>query len=245
LAIEPTKEPEILSLLSQNNNNLDSAPNTASFVVAICGGTGSGKSTAVQYIRENLNSIPTTVLDQDSYYQDISHLPSDERDKRNFDHPDAIDKELFVSHLVKLKQGESISKPIYDYVTHTRKKGHTLVKPTPVILVEGILIFYYSGILELSDLKLFLDVDDDIRLIRRIKRDAQERGRSIESVISQYLQSVKPMHETYVQPMRGRADMVITGKDFDLGLRKATHLIQDALELNRQSESRTVSQCTV
>lgn len=177
-------------------------------VVGICGGSGSGKTTVAKAIAE---AIPNkcVIIAQDSYYKDNRHLPLPERAKLNYDHPDAFDHELLINHLQLLIQGRPIQQPIYDYSQHTRSDKTLLVSPAEVILLEGILIFNDERLRSLLDLKIFVDTDADIRLIRRVMRDVNERNRSLESVIMQYQTSVKPMHEAFIEPSKRYADIIL------------------------------------
>lgn len=180
-----------------------------SIVIGIAGGTGSGKST---FSHELVSRLPTdriAYISHDSYYLDLGHLPFEERVKLNFDHPDSLDNELFVSHLKKLRDGEPVNIPVYDFKTFTRTHQVEQVAPQPVILVEGILIFAIQEVRDQLDFKIFVDTDVDIRFMRRLKRDLEERGRTIESVYEQYLREVKPMHDAFVEPSKRYADIVI------------------------------------
>jgi uridine kinase len=183
------------------------------FIVGIAGGTGSGKTTLAKKIAETLGNDTVTLIDADSYYRDLSHLPLHQRHQINFDHPDALDTPLLVDHIKTLKKGSPIKKHIYDFTIHTRTEETVTVAPKPVILVEGILIFALEDLCRLFDLKVFVDEDDDIRLLRRIQRDINERGRSIEMVAEQYLKNVRPMHERFVEPSKKAADIVTRSFD--------------------------------
>jgi uridine kinase len=183
------------------------------FIVGIAGGTGSGKTTLAKKIAETLGNDTVTLIDADSYYRDLSHLSLHQRHQINFDHPDALDTPLLVDHIKTLKKGSPIKKHIYDFTIHTRTEETVTVAPKPVILVEGILIFALEDLCRLFDLKVFMDEDDDIRLLRRIQRDINERGRSIEMVAEQYLQNVRPMHEKFVEPSKKAADIVTRSFD--------------------------------
>ncbi len=177
-------------------------------IIGIAGGTGSGKTTLTERIQARFpNQIQ--VLYHDNYYKSYADLPYAERIKLNYDHPDAFDDELFVDHLMKLQHGEAVDMPIYDYTLYTRSPDTQRVEPTPVIIVEGILIYYDPQLRDLFDIKLFVDTDADVRILRRLKRDVIERGRTIESVEKQYLETVKPMHELYVEPTKRFADIII------------------------------------
>lgn len=178
-------------------------------VVGVAGGSGSGKTTVVEEIVRRLSPIPVTVIHHDSYYRDLSHLPREERDRVNFDHPDALETELLVAHLEALREGRPVRVPVYDFSTHTRTGAFLEVRPTPLIILDGILILADPRLREQMDIKVFVDTDPDIRFIRRLRRDLRERGRSLESVVEQYLSSVRPMHIQFVEPSRAHADIVI------------------------------------
>jgi len=178
-------------------------------IIAIAGGSASGKSTVVKEVVERLKSVDVTVICHDDYYKDQTHLPMEERLKTNYDHPQSLDNKLFVSHLKMLANGESINKPQYDFVNHTRKTETVLVEPTKVIIIEGILVLEEKEIRDIADVKIFVRSDEDIRFIRRLKRDIEERGRTLDFVISQYLTTVKPMFNKYVNPSSRYADIII------------------------------------
>ncbi len=178
-------------------------------IVGIAGGTGSGKTTVVRKIIENLPKGEVAVLSQDSYYRDNSHLPLEERQEINFDHPQALEFELLVKHLKNLKKGESIPEPIYSYLTCTRSEETNTVHPREVIIVEGILIFTNPELRKLLDIKIFVYADADDRLERVIKRDIIERGRSVDKVLERYQKSVKPMHLQFIEPSMRYADLII------------------------------------
>jgi len=183
---------------------------TGPIVVGIAGGTGSGKTTLAKKIQESL--APNVVLiEEDCYYKDMSHLPLAEAGGLNFDHPNAIDFESLYRDVTALKQGRSVQKPIYDFKTHSRQAECTLITPANVIIVEGILIFTDKRMREACDLKIYVETDDDLRILRRIERDILERGRNFEVSKHQYLTTVKPMHEQYVGPSRQYADVIIPG----------------------------------
>jgi len=178
-------------------------------IIGVCGGTGAGKTTLVRKIIKTFGKKYITLIDTDSYYKDRSHLPLRERHKINFDHPDALDVPLLVSHLNKLKKGLPIDKYIYDFKTHTRKNQIIKVYPKKIVLVDGILIFAIRKLCRIFDLKIFIDEDADIRVLRRIKRDLKERGRTLNSSIKQYLETVRPMHLKFVEPSKKEADIII------------------------------------
>jgi uridine kinase len=178
-------------------------------VIGIAGGSGSGKTTVQRKIIEAFGRNQIALLDHDSYYVDLSHLPAGERARFNFDHPRALETELMVAHLDRLLAGESIEKPTYDFTTHSRREETETVYPHPVVIVEGILVLGEPALRERMDIKLYVDTPDDVRLIRRIQRDLHERGRDIESVIQQYKRTVRPMHLEFVEPSKRTADVII------------------------------------
>jgi uridine kinase len=178
-------------------------------ILGIAGGSASGKTTVVNKILEALAGEPIALLDMDAYYKDLTHLPLEERRAINFDHPDAIDNDLLLSHIDRLRQGEPVDKPIYSFTEHTRLPGSTRVVPGRVIIVEGILALATQEIREKLDIKIFVETDDDIRFIRRLSRDVKDRGRTIDAVIGQYMGTVRPMHLTFVEPSKRYADIII------------------------------------
>lgn len=178
-------------------------------IIGICGGTGSGKTTVANRILESVSASQVVFIQQDSYYRNLKDLPLDYRQVANFDHPDALDNDLLVHHVRKLKAGEPIELPIYDFKTHTRLNETRLLQPKPIVIVEGILIFADPRLLEQMDIKVFVDTPDDIRFIRRLRRDIAERGRTLESVIEQYIATVRPMHQQFVESSKRYADVII------------------------------------
>lgn len=178
-------------------------------VVGIAGGTGSGKTTVVRKVLEKLPQDEVAILSQDAYYKDNSHLPLEERQKINFDHPNALEFDLLVEHLKQLKQGENISQPQYSYITCSRLDETTLVKPRDVIIVEGILVLTNQQLRDLFDIKVFVYADADDRLIRVIRRDIVQRGRTVENVLDRYNDTVKPMHEQFIEPSKKYADLIV------------------------------------
>ena len=178
-------------------------------VIGIAGGSGSGKTTVQRRIIEAFGPHRIALLDHDSYYVDLSHLPEEERARFNFDHPDALETGLMVEHLDRLLAGESIEKPTYDFTTHSRCSETETVYPHPVVIVEGILVLGEPELRERMDIKIFVDAPADIRLIRRIQRDLHERGRDIETIIQQYQRTVRPMHLEFVEPSKRVADVII------------------------------------
>lgn len=178
-------------------------------IIGICGGTGSGKTTVANRILESVSKDEVVFLQQDSYYRDLDQLPHDIRNVVNFDHPDAIDNDLLVAHLRALKRGEAVELPLYDFKTHSRRAATLRVEPQPIIIIEGILIFAEQRLLDEMDIRVYVDTPDDIRFIRRLRRDVAERGRTAESVIEQYLSTVRPMHMQFVEPSKRAADVII------------------------------------
>jgi uridine kinase len=178
-------------------------------VVGIAGGTASGKTTVARKIHEALSPSRVAFIDQDAYYRDLKHLTLDERREVNFDHPDAFDTDLLVAHLRKLKRGEAIDKPVYDFVSSTRGKRTTVVKPADIILIEGIMVLHTEAIRKELDLKLFVETEDDVRIIRRLTRDIKERGRDFDHVVTQYFRHVRPMHMGFVEPSKRHADIIV------------------------------------
>jgi uridine kinase len=178
-------------------------------IIGICGGTGSGKTTVARRILENVSQEQVVYLQQDSYYRNLGDMPVELRHRINFDHLDALDNELFINHVRALKAGEAIEMPLYDYTTHTRKAETKRIEPKLVTIVEGILVFADPVLRELMDVKIFVDTADDLRFIRRLQRDVAERGRTVDSVIKQYLETVRPMHLQFVEPSKRYADVVI------------------------------------
>ena len=177
-------------------------------VIGIAGGTGSGKTTLVKALINRFGD-DISVLSHDNYYKRHDDLTYEERTKLNYDHPDAFDTELLIEDLKKLRRGETIHCPTYDYTIHDRAEKTVTVKPSRVIIVEGLLIFQSQELCDLMDIKIYVDTDADVRILRRIVRDVRDRGRSLESVVNQYLTTVKPMHEQFVEPSKRKADIII------------------------------------
>lgn len=178
-------------------------------MLGIAGGTGSGKTTIASRIAEAVPASDVTVIEHDAYYRDLSHLPLPARHARNFDHPDALDTELLIQQLADLRAGSAIEVPAYDFATHTRRANARTVRPTPLVVVEGILVLAEPRLRALFDLKIYVDTDADMRLLRRLQRDIEERGRSFESVREQYYGSVRPMHLQFVEPSKRWADVIV------------------------------------
>lgn len=177
-------------------------------IIGICGGTGSGKTTLAEKIYNEFNSC-TTLIGMDSYYKSDESIPLEERAKCNYDHPDAFETELLIKHLKELKKGNAVDVPQYDYRNHLRKKEVTHVESKQIIIIEGILLLENIKLCNMLDIKIYVDTDADVRILRRIMRDVKERGRSLDSVVEQYKTTVKPMHEQFVEPYKRRADIIV------------------------------------
>ncbi len=178
-------------------------------IIGICGGTGSGKTTVVEKIIEAMDSCNYSIIKHDDYYKRNDELSMDERIKINYDHPLSLDNELLKQNLKDLSEGKTITKPLYDFTNHNRKDEVEEVKPTDLIILDGILIFEDAELRNFMDIKIFVDTDADIRILRRIKRDIEERGRTLDSVINQYIKTVKPSHEQFIEPNKKYADIII------------------------------------
>ncbi len=178
-------------------------------VIGIAGGTGSGKTTVVNNILQQLNAEGVNVLSQDNYYHDNHHLSLQEREALNYDHPKSIDFELLTKHVKTLKKGESIEQPLYSFVTHSRTGDYVTVEPKNVLIVEGILVLTNPELLKEFDLKVFVHADSDERLIRRIRRYTQERGRDLHEVLHRYQTTLKPMHQEFIEPSKNEADLIV------------------------------------
>ena len=178
-------------------------------IIGVAGGSGSGKTSVTKEILKIAGADRVRCIPHDAYYRDLGDLPEAARDQVNFDHPDALETELLASHLETLRSGQPVEIPIYDFTTHTRGSKTMPCAPSSVIIVEGLLIFWEEALRELFDLKIYVDTSDDLRIIRRIQRDTVERGRDVQSVIHQYLESVRPMHLEFVEPSKRYADVII------------------------------------
>ncbi len=181
---------------------------TRPLIIGVVGGSGSGKTTVARAMLAAATD-GAAFLDQDAYYKDLAHLTLDERRHVNFDHPDSLDNDLMIAQLEQLAAGEAIEKPTYDFAAHTRAPATVRVEPAPIVVVDGILLFVEPALRDLFDIKVFVDVADDIRFIRRLERDVEERGRTVDDVIRQYLATVRPMHLEFVEPSKRWADVII------------------------------------
>lgn len=184
--------------------------------IGVAGGTAAGKSTVAKAIIERAGADRIAIIPHDAYYRDLRQLPRAQREIINFDHPNSLETSLMIHHLEQLKQGKAVDIPVYDFTVHARTEQTRRVEPQPVILVEGILIFAEPQLRDMLDVKIFVDADPDIRFIRRLKRDVAERGRSVESVIEQYMMTVRPMHMKFVEPSKRYADVIIPEGGYNL-----------------------------
>jgi uridine kinase len=204
-------------------------------MIGVVGGSGSGKTTVARAIYDFLG-MDAAFIDQDAYYRDLLHLPLEERRRVNFDHPDAFDTELLVEQLTRLQQGHPIQKPTYDFAAHTRAQATIEIYPRDVILIDGILLFADARLRPLFDIKIFVDVAEDVRFIRRLQRDVAERGRTMDDVIHQYLTTVRPMHLEFVEPSKRYADMILPeGGHNRIGVEMILARVE--LELNRRRQT--------
>ena len=201
-----------------------------SYVIGICGGSGSGKSYMVQHLKEHFPPQSIAVIDQDSYYNDLSHLSPKQRLEINFDHPNAIDFDHLSLDIEHIRTGRIIKKPIYNFTTHTRNKTGSTVLPSPIIIIEGHHIFHLKKIRAQVEHKVYLDIESDIRFIRRLVRDTKERGRSVENVIQQYLSTVRPMDRQFVQPVKLYADTVINSSNYQEMFSKIVRILKQFIK---------------
>jgi uridine kinase len=203
-------------------------------IIGIAGGTGSGKTTVARKIAQALPQASVAFLDMDGYYRNFAHLPMDERREINWDHPEAFDLDLFVSHLEQLARGEPVEKPVYDFTTHVRSSRTERITPADVIVVDGILLFVDERVRALCDVKVFVDADPDIRLVRRIQRDMSERDRPLEEILQQYLTTVRPMQQQFVEPSKRYADIILPrGGENAVAIEIILTTIQRRLEARR------------
>ncbi|WP_434629974.1 uridine kinase [Chromobacterium sp. CV08] len=179
------------------------------FIIGVAGGSGSGKTTVTNKVLETIGSEMAAVIIQDYYYRDQSHLTFEQRLGTNYDHPQAFDWPLLISHIDDMRNGRAIEMPVYDFANHTRSDKTVTVQPAPVIVIEGLFPLYDAALREMMSLKIFVDTDSDVRFIRRLKRDIAERGRTMESVIEQYLSTVRPMHNQFIEPTKRFADVIL------------------------------------
>ena len=209
---------------------------TKPMVIGVAGGSGSGKTTIINAITKELDKEDFVTLQHDAYYKDINHLPLLERERTNYDHPDALATDLLITHVKQLLEWKEVESPIYNFATHSRESSGVLKKPAKLIIVDGILIFVEKALRELMDVKLFVSTDNDLRFIRRLKRDILERGRSMDSVINQYLETVRPMHIAFVEPSRKFADIIIPEGRNPVSVNMVVSMIQK--QLNKVDKKR-------
>jgi len=209
----------------------------AALVIGICGGTGAGKTTLARRIVAALAEESAVLVAQDHYYKDLAHLAPEQRAGHNFDHPESVDIPLIIEHLRLLRSGRAIDRPTYDFARHLRENRTVRLQPDPVVIVEGTLLLENRELCELFDLKIFLDTDADVRFIRRLRRDLRERGRTIESVIEQYLASVYPMHKQFIEPSKARADVII-GSDGETEVENLIQKIRASLSITAGTSAR-------
>lgn len=202
-------------------------------IIGVAGGSGSGKTTVINHICKEIGEQNLSLVAHDAYYRDLKHLPFEERAQQNFDHPASLESELLIRHIKALASGYSIDCPIYDFSNHIRKEETLTITPKKIILVDGILIFYEKYLRKLMDIKLYVDTDDDVRLLRRLRRDITERGRSIEGVLDQYEKFVRPMHLEFVEPSKRYADIIIPhGGENQVALQMVNALIHENLRVS-------------
>ncbi|MFN8571144.1 MAG: uridine kinase [Gemmatimonadaceae bacterium] len=203
-------------------------------IIGIAGGTGSGKSTVARKVADALQDSSVASIDMDGYYRNFAHVPMEERRRINWDHPETLDLDLLVSHLEQLSRGEAIQKPVYDFHTHTRSADSEAVPAADVVVVDGILLFVDERLRSLCDVKVFVDADADIRLVRRIERDIHDRGRPLEEILQQYVSTVRPMHLQFVEPSKRWADVIVPrGGHNEVAVEMIVAKIQRRLEQRR------------
>lgn len=199
------------------------------FIIGLAGGSGSGKTTIAQAVVATIDAGGIGLIQHDAYYRDLRHLEFDERTKVNFDHPDSLETELLISHLIELRAGNAVDRPVYDFSHHVRTAETVRVDPQPVILVEGILVLVEPDLRKQFDLKIYIDTDGDLRILRRLGRDLIERGRTVESVTEQYLATVRPMHLQFVEPSKRYADIIVPEGYNQGAVGTVTSMIRDYL----------------
>jgi uridine kinase len=208
-----------------------------SIVFGVAGGTASGKTTVARAILEAVGTAQIAYLPHDAYYRDMKHLSYEERTKLNYDHPDSLETNLLVQHIKQLRQGQVVHVPVYNFTRHRRTEEVVVVEPSPIILVDGILIFTRRKLRELMDIKVYVDTDADVRFIRRLWRDMEERGRSLSSVVEQYMETVRPMHLKFVEPSKRHADVIIPeGGHNPVAMAMVVSRLRDLLRLEEGSQ---------
>lgn len=198
-------------------------------IIGIAGGSGSGKTTIASAVVESVGSDRVVLIQHDAYYRDLAHMPFEERIKTNFDHPDSLETELLIEHLRVLRSGDPIERPVYDFSNHVRTTATVRVEPEPVVIVEGILVLAEPDLRAMMDLRIYIDTDGDLRVLRRLQRDLVERGRSVETVVNQYLGTVRPMHLQFVEPSKRYADIIVPEGYNENAVGTVTSMIRDVL----------------
>lgn len=198
-------------------------------IIGIAGGSGSGKTTIAKAVIDQVGSDRVVLIQHDAYYRDMAHLTFEERIATNFDHPDSLETELLIDHLRRLRSGEPIDRPVYDFATHTRTDDTVRVEPEPVVIVEGILVLVEPELRDIMDLRIYIDTDGDLRVLRRLERDLLERKRTVESVIAQYVGTVRPMHLQFVEPSKRYADIIVPEGYNENVVGTVTSMIRDVL----------------
>ncbi|HSF87092.1 MAG TPA: uridine kinase [Acidimicrobiia bacterium] len=198
-------------------------------IIGIAGGSGSGKTTIAAAVIDSVGSDRVVLLQHDAYYRDLVHLPFERRIETNFDHPDSLETELLIDHLRVLRSGRAIDRPVYDFSNHVRTSETIRIDPEPVVIVEGILVFAEPELREMMDLRIYIDTDGDLRVLRRLQRDLVERGRSVETVINQYMETVRPMHLQFVEPSKRYADIIVPEGYNESAVGTVTSMIRDVL----------------
>lgn len=198
-------------------------------IIGIAGGSGSGKTTIAAAVVDSVGSDRVVLIQHDAYYRDLVHLPFEKRIETNFDHPDSLETELLIEHLRTLRSGLPIDRPVYDFSSHVRTGDTVRVEPEPVVIVEGILVFAEPDLRDMMDLRIYIDTDGDLRVLRRLQRDLVERGRSVETVVNQYLETVRPMHLQFVEPSKRYADIIVPEGYNESAVGTVTSMIRDVL----------------
>ncbi len=198
-------------------------------IIGIAGGSGSGKTTIAAAVVESVGSDRVVFIQHDAYYRDLAHLEFEQRIQTNFDHPDSLETELLIEHLRMLREGHAIERPVYDFSNHVRTTETLRVEPEPVVIVEGILVLAEPKLRDMMDLRIYIDTDGDLRVLRRLQRDLVERGRSVETVVNQYLETVRPMHLQFVEPSKRYADIIVPEGYNESAVGTVTSMIRDVL----------------
>jgi uridine kinase len=208
-------------------------------IIGIGGGSGSGKTTIAESVIASVGADTVSLIQHDAYYRDLPHLDLEDRALVNYDHPDSLETELLIEHLHRLREGEPVERPVYDFTVHRRTAETVVVRPDPVVIIEGILVLSERELRDAMDLRIYVDADADLRLIRRLQRDVHERRRTVESVIAQYQETVRPMHLQFVEPSKRYADIIVPNGGFNPGaVGTITSMIRDVLAAARARDGR-------